>query len=141
VTLPAPEQVATATAGRARLAPDHPLLAQARVQIEEYLAGKRREFTLFYTLGGLTDFQQAALRATASIPYGETRTYGWVAAQAGNGRAPRAAGQALHCNPLPLVVPCHRVLGAGGSLTGFGGGLEMKRRLLELERTVRGTGG
>jgi methylated-DNA-[protein]-cysteine S-methyltransferase len=78
-------------------------------------------------------FRRAALAAARKIPYGEVRSYRWLAEAAGNPRASRAAGQAMHYNPAPLVIPCHRVVGASGALTGFGGGLAMKRALLTLE--------
>jgi len=81
-----------------------------------------------------TSFQRSVWKVTSLIPYGEARSYAWVAEGLGDRKAARAAGQALHKNPLPIVVPCHRVLGCDGSLTGFGGGLPMKRALLRLER-------
>lgn len=84
-------------------------------------------------LSALPPFLQRALSAAKQVRYGEVRTYGWLAEQAGNPRAARAAGQAMHHNPVPLVIPCHRIVGSGGKLTGFGGGLDMKRRLLALE--------
>jgi methylated-DNA-[protein]-cysteine S-methyltransferase len=84
-------------------------------------------------LSSLPSFVQRALLAARGIPYGQVRTYGWVAARAGDRNAARAAGQAMSRNPVALLVPCHRVVGAGGKLTGFGGGLPMKRALLELE--------
>lgn len=80
-----------------------------------------------------TDFRSRVWEATRLIPYGQTRSYAWVAAAAGQPGAYRATGQALHHNPVPIVVPCHRVIGAGGALTGFGGGLELKGMLLALE--------
>jgi len=81
-------------------------------------------------------FLRQALLGARRIPYGEVRSYGWVARAAGNPRAARAAGQAMSRNPVPLLIPCHRVVGAGGRLTGFGGGLALKRTLLELEGAV-----
>ncbi|MDE0226906.1 MAG: methylated-DNA--[protein]-cysteine S-methyltransferase [Gammaproteobacteria bacterium] len=111
---------------------DAPFLRQATAQIEEYFQGTRREFDLDLAPTG-TPFQLAVLDALATIPYGETRSYGEVAAQIGKPKAVRAVGAANGRNPLPIVLPCHRVIGADGSLTGFGGGLETKRYLLELE--------
>lgn len=98
-----------------------------------YASGTQQLFDIELDLRGWTDFQARVWRATQSFPYGETRSYSWVACAAGSAGAQRAAGQALHHNPVPIVVPCHRVIGADGTLTGFGGGLEMKRRLLALE--------
>jgi methylated-DNA-[protein]-cysteine S-methyltransferase len=83
---------------------------------------------------GWTDFRARIWNATRLIPYGQTRSYSWVAATAGQPRASRAAGQALHYNPVPILVPCHRVVGANGELVGFGGGLALKQQLLLLER-------
>ena len=109
------------------------LVALALDQIAEYLSGQRREFDLPLDLRG-TDFQRRAWSAVSAIPYGETRTYAEVAAAIGKPQAVRAMGAANGANPLPLVVPCHRVLGSDGSLTGYGGGLDVKRQLLEMEK-------
>lgn len=111
---------------------DAPFLRQAATQIEEYFNGKRRKFNLDLMPTG-TPFQLDVLAALAVIPYGETRSYGEIAAQIGRPRAVRAVGAANGRNPLPIVIPCHRVIGADGRLTGFGGGLETKRYLLDLE--------
>ena len=111
---------------------DAPFLRQAVDQLEEYFRGTRREFDFDIKPNG-TAFQLQVLEALATIPYGETRSYGEIAAQIGKPRAVRAVGAANGRNPLPIVLPCHRVIGASGSLTGFGGGLETKRYLLELE--------
>lgn len=108
-------------------------LPEARRQLEEYFKGGRREFDLPLRLAG-TDFQQRAWRHLMQIPYGETRSYGEQARGIGNPNASRAVGLANGRNPIPIVVPCHRVIGADGSLTGFGGGLERKRWLLAHER-------
>ena len=97
-----------------------PVLSEARRQLLEYLAGRRTAFSF-----------PLALEA---IPFGETRTYGQIAAAVGNPKAVRAVGQANHRNPIPIFIPCHRVVGADGTLTGYAGGLELKRSLLELER-------
>lgn len=107
-------------------------LAAAAEQIEEYFAGARRAFDLELAVEG-TRFQRRVWRALRSIPFGELRSYGELAREIGRPGASRAVGAANGANPLPLVVPCHRVVGADGSLTGFGGGLETKRWLLEFE--------
>ncbi len=112
---------------------DHPVLAQARDQLDEYFSGDRRSFDLPLAPRG-TDFQQRVWLRLREIPYGVTRSYGDVAAELGlEPGASRAVGLANGANPLSIVVPCHRVVGADGSLTGFGGGLERKRFLLDLE--------
>lgn len=111
-----------------------PLLAEGRRQLMEYLAGARSAFDLPLRLQG-TDFQRQVWEALRSIPYGETRSYGQLAAALGRPRACRAVGMANHNNPIPILVPCHRVVGANGSLTGYAGGLDLKQRLLELERS------
>lgn len=113
-----------------------PLLLRARTEIEEYFAGRRREFDLPLAPHG-TPFQQRVWQALRAIPYGSTCTYGELAAAVGNPRASRAVGMANHRNPLPILIPCHRVIGASGALTGYGGGLEWKRRLLAIEEPIR----
>lgn len=112
------------------------LLSQAVRELGEYFAGERREFTFPTTAAG-TPFQRLVWEALREIPYGETRTYGEIARRIGHPGAARAVGQANNRNPLPIVVPCHRVIGASGTLTGYAGGLAVKERLLELERTPR----
>lgn len=107
-------------------------LTEARRQLREYFAGKRRRFDLSLRLSG-TDFQQSVLRALQEIPYGETVSYGEIARRIGRPRAVRAVGAANGRNPLPIVIPCHRVIGKSGDLTGFGGGLDTKEALLRLE--------
>ena len=107
-------------------------LAEARRQLREYFAGKRRGFDLPLNLSG-TEFQVSVLRALLEIPYGETVSYGEIAKRIGRPRAVRAVGAANGRNPLPVVVPCHRVIGSTGDLTGFGGGLDTKEALLRLE--------
>lgn len=102
-------------------------------QITEYLEGRRREFDFPCRLQG-TEFQQKVWRALRAIPYGETRTYGEIAAAVGNPKAARAVGMANHQNPILIAVPCHRVIGADGGLVGYGSGLDMKEALLRLER-------
>jgi len=104
----------------------------AAAQVEEYLAGRRQTFDLPLALMG-TDFQKRVWKAMSRIPYGRTGTYGQVARQVGRPAAARAVGAACAANPLPLVVPCHRVVGRNNALTGFGGGLAWKQWLLDLE--------
>lgn len=111
--------------------------ARAREELLEYHAGDRREFDLPVVFRG-TEWQKAVWRALTRIPYGETRTYGEIAAMVGRPRSSRAVGRANATNRLPLVVPCHRVIGANGSLTGFAGGTHLKVRLLEHEARVLG---
>jgi methylated-DNA-[protein]-cysteine S-methyltransferase len=120
----------------------HPLLpgyrsareqfAAAREQLEQYFAGERREFDLPLELDGPA-FHRRVWEALLTIPYGETRSYGEIAAQVGDPGSARAVGFANGRNPIAIVVPCHRVIGADGSLTGYGGGLPRKRQLLDLE--------
>ena len=109
------------------------LLARGRVQLLEYLGGARRNFDLPLAPRG-TPFQQEVWRALQEIPYGQTRSYGAIAAQIGRDRAVRAVGQANHRNPIPILIPCHRVVGQNVGLTGYAGGLELKEKLLKLER-------
>lgn len=109
------------------------LLQEAKKQLQEYFAGKRQAFDLpIYSQG--TEFQQKVWGALRQIPYGETRSYGEIAAQVGNPKASRAVGGANNKNPIMIIVPCHRVVGADGSLVGFGGGLYAKEYLLSLEK-------
>jgi O-6-methylguanine DNA methyltransferase len=103
-------------------------------ELNAYAVGKLREFTVPLELRG-TDFQIAAWRALLDIPYGETRTYADIARAVGHPQSFRAVGMANHSNPIAIIVPCHRVVGSDRSLTGYGGGLELKRTLLELERS------
>jgi methylated-DNA-[protein]-cysteine S-methyltransferase len=114
--------------------PSHPVLVTAVSQLEEYFAGRRTEFDLPLDLVG-TNFQLACWISLADIPYGETRTYGEQALSVGRPTATRAVGAANGRNPVSIVLPCHRVIGADGSLTGFGGGLGAKRWLLDHERS------
>ena len=108
-------------------------LWQAFTQLQEYLEGRRQTFELILHPDG-TAFQKAAWQALMEIPYGETRTYKQQAESIGKPKALRAIGMANHRNPIPIFIPCHRVIGADGSLTGYGGGLDIKRTLLALER-------
>ena len=109
-----------------------PLTAQAAAELEEYFSGRRKAFTVSLSPHG-TEFQLAVWKALRDIPYGQTRTYGEIAGAVGRPKAARAVGMANHDNPLLIFTPCHRVVGKDGSLTGFACGLEVKRRLLELE--------
>lgn len=113
-----------------------PLTLRAAAELEEYFAGRRRVFTVPLSPRGMP-FQLAVWQALRDIPYGQTRTYGEIAAAVGRPKAARAVGMANHDNPLLIFTPCHRVLGKNGALTGFACGLEVKRRLLELEGVVR----
>ncbi len=113
-------------------APRHPVLDRAARQLEEYFAGHRREFVLPLAPEG-TAFQRRVYRVLLAIPFGATRSYADVARAVGNARAVRAVGAANGRNPIAIVIPCHRVIGADGSLTGFGGGLGTKRWLLRHE--------
>jgi O-6-methylguanine DNA methyltransferase len=111
---------------------DRAALAPALTQLREYFSRIRREFDLRLDARG-TAFQKAVWAEVARIPYGATTTYGEIAQRIGRAGAARAVGAAVGANPLPILIPCHRVIGAGGSLTGYGGGLEIKAALLRLE--------
>ena len=102
-------------------------------ELEEYLEGRRRDFDVDLDLRGQPDFYVRVLAELARVGYGETTTYGTLAARAGNPRAARAVGTVMNRNPVPIVLPCHRVVGANGNLTGYGGGLHRKEQLLRLE--------
>jgi methylated-DNA-[protein]-cysteine S-methyltransferase len=106
-------------------------------ELDEYFAGTRREFDLTLDWSLIGPFARKVLQATSEIPYGGYLSYGEVAAEAGSPRGSRAAGNALGSNPIPIVIPCHRVLHAGGAIGGYGGGLDRKRYLLALEGTVQ----
>jgi methylated-DNA-[protein]-cysteine S-methyltransferase len=110
-----------------------PSLRLAAAQLSAYFAGSLVEFTVPVALRDGSEFERAVWAELARIPYGEMRTYGEIAAAVGDASAARAVGVACNRNPVPILVPCHRVVGAGGKLVGFGGGLDRKRRLLELE--------
>ena len=116
---------------------DHPVLAAAEQQLHEYFAGARRTFDLPLDLVG-TPFQRRAWLALATIPFATTISYGEQARRLGVPRAARAVGAANGRNPLSIVLPCHRVVGASGALTGYGGGLDAKRYLLDHELRVNG---
>lgn len=113
-------------------APDNPVLIRTAKQLREYFAGSRRQFELELDFVG-TDFQKQVWAALLTIPFGETRSYRQIAEQIGNPTAVRAVGAANGRNPISIVAPCHRVIGASGQLTGFAGGLEAKQLLLTLE--------
>ncbi|MEU8226035.1 methylated-DNA--[protein]-cysteine S-methyltransferase [Kribbella sp. NPDC048915] len=114
----------------------HPLLSEAAEQLAAYFAGELQEFTLPLSVRGGSDFERAVWKQLTRIPYGEMQTYGDVAKAVGDAGAARAVGTACNRNPLAIVVPCHRVVGAGGKMVGFGGGIPTKRHLLELEARV-----
>lgn len=115
---------------------ESPLLKEAFAQLDAYLAGKRRSFDLPLRPEG-TPFMQKVWRALCDIPYGATASYKDIAAVTGNVRAVRAVGLANNRNPIAIFIPCHRVIGSNGKLVGYGGGLDMKRRLLDLEASHR----
>lgn len=110
-----------------------PLLRKAAEEIGDYFAGSRRKFTLPLAPEG-TPFQQKVWEALRTIPYGETRTYKQIAIQIGHNQSFRAVGMASNRNPIAIVIPCHRVIGYDGKLTGYAGGLDIKEQLLELEK-------
>lgn len=109
------------------------ILEKAKKQLEEYFNGTRKEFQLPFNPRG-TEFQRKVWEALTAIPYGQTRSYGEIASAVGNPKASRAVGGANHKNPIMIFIPCHRVIGADGSLVGFGGGIEAKKYLLALEK-------
>lgn len=122
---------------RVRLGPlaenkNHPLLVDTERQLTEFFAGTRREFSLKLDATG-TEFQKEVWMALATIPFGETRSYAQVARHVGRPKAVRAVGAAIGRNPVSIIVPCHRVIGSDGALTGFAGGLEIKAFLLKVE--------
>jgi methylated-DNA-[protein]-cysteine S-methyltransferase len=115
---------------------DDAAIAEVRKQVNEYCSGERTEFELELAPNG-TPFQRSVWDALLAIPYGETRSYGEIARAIDQPQAARGVGSANHANPIALIVPCHRVIGADGSLTGYGGGLPLKRALLEHEASHR----
>lgn len=139
----APRRARTAVRGRAgeRIhatggAAARRLAERAKKELSEYLQGRRSFFTVPVDFSTLPAFQRRVLEATYRIPFGETRTYAWIARRIGHPRAARAVGTALARNPVPLIVPCHRVLRSDGALSGYALGVGMKERLLALERTT-----
>lgn len=139
LTLPARTQEAVIRRLRpdyqdASLTSEDPLLTETARQVNAYLAGELKDFSIDLDLRGHRPFELSVWTVVARIPFGQTRTYAWVAGQVGGGPgAAQAAGAAVGSNPVPLIVPCHRVIGSDGSLHGFAGGLAMKARLLALE--------
>lgn len=113
--------------------PETDLLKRAGEQLKEYFSGKRKTFDLPLSPSG-TEFQKKVWKALCTIPYGETRSYGEIAAQIGNPKACRAVGGANNKNPIMIFIPCHRVIGADGSLVGFGGGIDAKKFMFNLEK-------
>lgn len=109
------------------------LFRELVARFQSYFSGQRTDFPDGLDLSSATDFQQQVWTATRRIPYGETRTYAWIAREIQNPAAARAVGQALGANPIPIIIPCHRVLASNGGLGGFSGGLKTKRQLLKLE--------
>jgi methylated-DNA-[protein]-cysteine S-methyltransferase len=127
---------ATAQEAQEGAATETPLLRGAALQVRQYLAGRRKEFFLPLDPQG-TEFMRRVWQALETIPYGETRTYKEIALQTGHAKAYRAVGLANNRNPLAIIIPCHRVVGANGKLVGYGGGLPLKERLLQLEQQYR----
>jgi methylated-DNA-[protein]-cysteine S-methyltransferase len=125
------EELSTSLSPRILEAPAR--LDVVRRELDEYFEGKRRRFDLPLDVAMLADFNRRVLRELARVPYGHVVTYGELAARAARPRAARAVGTVMNRNPLPIVLPCHRVIGANGKLVGYGGGLERKEALLRLE--------
>lgn len=123
------------------IVPDRGRTAPAARELDQYFEGRRRTFDVPFDLRGITAFQERVLRTTSRIRYGELMTYAAVAHRSGNDRASRATGAAVGSNPIPIVVPCHRVVASDGTLGGYGGGLDVKRYLLAIERADVPTGG
>jgi len=119
---------------------DDPGLASLKRKLQHYFDGQRVLFDEPLDLSEATAFQRRVWSAVRDTPYGETRSYGQIAHQAGSPGAARAVGRAMAANPVPIVVPCHRVIGSDGNLRGFGGGLDLKRRLLEMEGALKALG-
>ena len=128
------EQIARVAGPRVLRAPR--AVSVAHGELDEYFAGRRRAFDLPVDLRGQPGFAVSVLAELAKVPYGHTQTYGELAARAGNPKAARAVGMVMNRNPLPIVLPCHRIVGASGSLVGYGGGLERKEQLLRLEGAI-----
>lgn len=118
-----------------RIKKETPLIAETWKQLQEYFSGMRKQFELPLAPEG-TVFQQMVWKTLQTIPYGEVRTYGQIAAQIGAPKASRAVGMANHNNPIGIIIPCHRVVGANGKLTGYAGGLDKKEKLLQLESII-----
>ncbi|HPZ04773.1 MAG: methylated-DNA--[protein]-cysteine S-methyltransferase [Bacillota bacterium] len=129
----APEGAPFAIRDATFIVSETPLIREAAKQLEEYFVGKRKIFDIPLGPEG-TPFQRAVWEALLEIPYGETRSYGDIAARIGNPKAARAVGMANNRNPIAVFVPCHRVIGASGKLVGYAGGVDVKKKLLELEK-------
>jgi methylated-DNA-[protein]-cysteine S-methyltransferase len=112
---------------------DDEILRETRRQLDEYLEGERKGFDIPVLMVG-TDFQKGVWNAVMRVPYGATSTYSQIARDIGKERAVRAVGNAMAANPIVIIIPCHRIIGSGGELVGYGGGLSLKRRLLTLEQ-------
>jgi methylated-DNA-[protein]-cysteine S-methyltransferase len=125
------ERIARVAGSRVLRAPRQ--VDEARRELDEYFEGRRHAFDLEVDLRGVTPFSERVLHELAQVPFGETATYAQLAERAGNRKAARAVGTIMNRNPVPIVLPCHRVIGADGSLVGYGGGLERKVALLTLE--------
>jgi len=135
---PNPRNVQTERKSAFRFEESAPRMRPFVSELEEYFAGQRREFSFTLDLRG-TEFQRACWQALLEIPYGETRTYADIARAVGRPQGFRAVGMANNRNPIAIVVPCHRVIASDGTLCGYGGGLDIKRKLLELEGALSGT--
>jgi methylated-DNA-[protein]-cysteine S-methyltransferase len=113
---------------------DNKRFSNLRNNLKAYFSGKRVQFRENFDLKGGTDFQKKVWRAMQKIPFGQTRSYGWLAKQVGGKSKARAVGGACGSNPIPILIPCHRVIGEDGGLGGYGGGLNLKRKLLKIEK-------
>jgi methylated-DNA-[protein]-cysteine S-methyltransferase len=136
LTLPYPTEKAAAEAistGKEAMRAGKDCFLEAISQIQQYMSGKPVKFTMELDLSAGTAFQQQVWSCCRNIPYGKTRSYSWIAHQVGKPSAARAVGNALNKNPIPIIIPCHRVIAADGSIGGYGGGLSVKRELLALE--------
>ena len=138
IILPAPDEgsVIDAIAWGVPKKREENSFTEVRHALINYFKGERVEFSLPLDLKGCTDFQRDVWEATSRIPYGQLRSYGWIAAEIGRPRAARAVGLALGVNQLPIIIPCHRVIRSDGSLGGFSAGLHWKERLIKLEKAV-----
>ena len=130
---PEPEQEAESLARQFGLRVLRAPLDEPRRELDEYFEGRRRSFDLDIDLGGVAPFNRRVLEELARVPYGQTTTYGRLAQRAERPRAARAVGTVMNRNPVPIVLPCHRVVGSTGKLVGYGGGIERKEQLLKLE--------
>ena len=133
MVLPQPTRLAALRSIQGELAENVPLAETAAQELREYFQQRRREFTVSVDISALPAFTRRTLVACATIPWGAVVSYGQLAAQIGAPRAARAVGQAMGRNPVPILIPCHRVIAAEGSLGGYGAGLALKKRLLQLE--------